>query len=250
MCELLVKAQDSTAAESAGKWRAGRIVAVMPDGHEWGDKEGLPDFYLIKVPGVTVDAAKAYLAEWNHDPAFELTASQVSTDSYRYKMTSSAVAAGGKGTITLSQVRNFFENWGASIFASTSDSVTFEFTVFDLATSNKFWSKDVSAITFTDDYDQTDHTILVGAGPTDEQIERNCLINDVEYVAPRSFKVTRNQIRQAMQADINAALQRVMVDRRRWYITGAGMTALANNGGVLTVTPAQLVNNLRDGYLD
>lgn len=57
MCELLVKAQDGL----NGVWLRGRIVTIMPDGHVWGSKETPPDFYIVKVTGVTVDAALQYL---------------------------------------------------------------------------------------------------------------------------------------------------------------------------------------------
>lgn len=250
MAEFLVKAQDSTAPESDAKWRAGRIVVVMPDGHEWGNKEGLPDFYLIKVPGVSVEDVKQYLAEWNHAITYTQNAHQTSTDGYRYTLTSSAIAAGGKGSLTLAKIQRFFDKWNASIHANTSSSVTFDVSIYGLATSTGFWGK--AAIFSETSYNETtgEHVIEVTTeSVTPAQIERNCLINEVEYVAPRSFKATR-AIRQAMRDDIERAFNSVMVDRRRWYVTSAGMTALANNGGVMTVTPAQFVNNIRDGYLD
>ncbi len=254
MAEFLVLANDSPAQESDAKWRAGRIVVIMPDDHEWGGQEGMPKFYLIKVPGVAVADAKAYIDEWNHSPSFSLDNSNPTIDGYRYTMTSSAVAAGGKGSLTLSKVRNFFESWGASMYANTSSSITFDFTIYDLVTSEKFWSKDVSVVTFSETSynEQTgEHVVeVVTESITDAQIERNCLINEVEYVAPRSFKVTRNQARNMMQSDIERALKGVMVDRRRWYVTAAGMTALAKNGGVISVTPSQFINNIRDGWLD
>lgn len=253
MAEFLVKAQDSTAQESDGKWRAGRIVVVMPDGHEWGVKEGLPVFYLIKVLGVTVEDAKQYISDWNHAITYNKDVHQQSTDGYRYTLTSSAVAAGGKGSLTLAKVQNFFDKWNASIQSNTSSSVTFDVSIYGLATSSGFWGKNTSAITFNEtSYNETtgEHIIeVITPEITDTQIEQNCLVNGVEYIAPRSFKVTR-AVRQAMRDDIEQAFSRLMVERRRWYVTAAGMNALANNGGVMTVTPTQFANNIRDGYLD
>lgn len=250
MAEFLVKAQDSTAQESDGKWRAGRIVVVMPDSHEWGLKEGLPDFYLIKVPGVTVSDAKQYISEWNHAITYTQDAHQASTDGYRYTLTSSAVAAGGKGSLTLTKVQNFFDKWNATIQSNTSNSVTFDVSIYGLATSTGFWGK-TATFNETSYNEITGEHIIEVITPeiTDAQIKRNCLINEVEYIAPRSFKVTRS-IRQAMREGIERTFNNVVVDRRRWYVTSAGMSALANNNGVITVTPSQFVNNIRDGYLD
>lgn len=36
------------------------IVVVRPDGWQWGSKECLPDFVVIKVPGMTMAAASQY----------------------------------------------------------------------------------------------------------------------------------------------------------------------------------------------
>ena len=49
MCEVLIVAEDRLVPESSGKWRKGDPVIAMPDGHEWGAKEGLPLFVVVSV---------------------------------------------------------------------------------------------------------------------------------------------------------------------------------------------------------
>lgn len=55
MAELLIKAIDAThpdpEIDKAGCYKAGDVVVVMEDGHEWGRKEGLPNFVVLKIPG-------------------------------------------------------------------------------------------------------------------------------------------------------------------------------------------------------
>lgn len=72
MCEILVKAIDFTnpdpVLDALGAWKQGMPVVVMDDGHEWGDREGLPKFWIVKLPGVTVESALKYIATWD-DPA-------------------------------------------------------------------------------------------------------------------------------------------------------------------------------------
>lgn len=70
-CELLVKAVDpiynsslSTNADNAGRTRKGMMVVVMEDGHEWGTKERLPLFVVIKIPGVDASRVAKYLQTW------------------------------------------------------------------------------------------------------------------------------------------------------------------------------------------
>jgi hypothetical protein len=76
MAELLVKAKkhwmdDFTQAQidelSAGQKESflarsqiGDIVVVRPDGWEWGREECLPNFVVIKLPGVSIEEAKVY----------------------------------------------------------------------------------------------------------------------------------------------------------------------------------------------
>lgn len=67
MAEFLVFAQghhwmdDSPAAAATcqksydARMKVGDIVVVRPDGWSWGKRECLPDFLIVKVPGLTVD---------------------------------------------------------------------------------------------------------------------------------------------------------------------------------------------------
>lgn len=63
------RADDDKAAELAKKDRAGCYkafdpVVVMPDGHEWGREEGLPKFWIVKIPGMAVETARRWIASW------------------------------------------------------------------------------------------------------------------------------------------------------------------------------------------
>lgn len=63
--EILVMAVDHTHSDATkdrrGSYKRGMPVVVMPDGHEWSHKEGLPDFVVIKIPGISVDKVMKYL---------------------------------------------------------------------------------------------------------------------------------------------------------------------------------------------
>ena len=63
MAEFLVRGV--TNGTTAGKWRRGDIVSVQADGWNWGSKEVAPDFYKIKVPGMSVAKARLLLGRWN-----------------------------------------------------------------------------------------------------------------------------------------------------------------------------------------
>lgn len=79
MAELLVRAEDhwmdSLTSEQVeamddrrkenyeARFQKGDVVCVKPDGHQWGKKEGLPKFIVVKVPNMTVEEAAVYLEE-------------------------------------------------------------------------------------------------------------------------------------------------------------------------------------------
>ena len=61
MCEFLVKAQDNPGDERQAK--TGDVIVCMPDGHQWGSGEALPDFEVVKMPGMTVEQGVLLCAE-------------------------------------------------------------------------------------------------------------------------------------------------------------------------------------------
>jgi hypothetical protein len=252
MAELLIKAVDAPVADSGGKWYAAQIVVVMEDGHEWGGKEGPPDFYILKIPGISKADAQDYISEWRHNVTFAIVNSQPSIDGFRLKLTSDAVSLSGKGTIVKAQVQAFFDKWNCTIKSNASNSVTFDVAIKDALCSEGFWGFNTSGIVFSEtQYNSTtgSHLIeVVTPSITDAQIQQKCAINGVAYVAPRSFLATRQEARDAFQADIADKFREIMVSRRRWYVSSIGMNQLAAAGGILTVTPAQAVANLVDGY--
>ena len=251
MAELLIMAADTGSSDPVGKWYGATIVNVQEDGHEWGREEGPPIFFILKVPGVSKADADEYLAEWRHNPTYTVVNSQPAQDSYRIRLESSAVSVSGKGAITLAQVQSFFTRWGCTIQSATSNSVTFNIRIFDALTSEGFWGLDVSGITFTEtEYNQStgSHLIAVGPGPTEAQIQQVCQRESVVYVAPRSFIATRAEARQKLQDEIVERFRDIGIARRRWFISAAGMTALQNAGGILSVTPQQFVANMTDGF--
>ena len=82
MAELLVKAMDSTHADSVkdmrGCYKTGMPVVVMEDGHIWGGEECLPRFVVIKIPTISVDVVKKYI-----EPEYQGVDNQGRPEMYR-----------------------------------------------------------------------------------------------------------------------------------------------------------------------
>ena len=71
MAEILIKARDAThpdpEVDRRGCYKRGDPVVVREDGHVWGAKEGLPNFRVLKIPGVPAAQIEGLIAEQTED---------------------------------------------------------------------------------------------------------------------------------------------------------------------------------------
>lgn len=65
MAQILVFAQNNTHSDPdedrRGCYKRGYCTVVAPDDHIWGNLERLPNFVVLKVPGVSVDKVRKYI---------------------------------------------------------------------------------------------------------------------------------------------------------------------------------------------
>lgn len=57
MAEILVRALASINSSAS---EVGDIIVVREDGSVWGKAEGLPEYLIIKLPGISVDTIKKF----------------------------------------------------------------------------------------------------------------------------------------------------------------------------------------------
>jgi len=64
MAELLIKAKEPWNNEDvqapSNRTRLGDIIVVKPDGWVWGKEEKLPNYVVIKLPGISIEIVKQY----------------------------------------------------------------------------------------------------------------------------------------------------------------------------------------------
>lgn len=64
-CEIAVKAVEAAhpdpEKDRRGRTKIGMPVVIHDDGHVWGSKEGLPNYYHIKIPLVSKERVQKYL---------------------------------------------------------------------------------------------------------------------------------------------------------------------------------------------
>jgi hypothetical protein len=64
MAELLIMLKNNVHPDpdidKRGCYKRGDIVLVMNDGHMWGPKEGLPIFFILKIPDLNPEVVRKY----------------------------------------------------------------------------------------------------------------------------------------------------------------------------------------------
>ena len=118
----------------------------------WGDLEGLPDFVQVDVSDGEMADVAALNAEWKQDLDWEVVQSVPSQDRHRLLIwTTNRRPRDGLGDPTVRKLQDYLATWGfTSIVAGSSNSgaqgVRGDIRVFDAATSQGFWERDVGAV--------------------------------------------------------------------------------------------------------
>jgi hypothetical protein len=97
-----LKKQDSYRARS----QKGDIIVVMPDGHVWGRVECLPEYIVVKAPGVTLADARQYAEPLYDNGAIVEDQKLIRVRKWHVPVAyvDAVIAAGGVATISRSVV--------------------------------------------------------------------------------------------------------------------------------------------------
>jgi hypothetical protein len=123
--ELIIKRQanyihpDPIVNESS-IYQRGDVVDIKPDGHLWGKEEhpmtttyNPPHFFIVKIPGITVEQARKYIQPRMDDidttkvttrRLFKLLADDVP------QWVKNSIQTTGEVTVTWAQIKNFVQN--------------------------------------------------------------------------------------------------------------------------------------------
>jgi len=113
MAELLVKSQSVDDTKDLTAWSRGHVVAVKPDGWEWGRLECPPKFCVVKISDATESDCEKYMRNKVdeelkvvaiRDLKFDLD------DATMSKTISDSIKDTGKVTVTKSQIETFFKS--------------------------------------------------------------------------------------------------------------------------------------------
>ena len=143
MAEILIKAVSAVHADPvkdrAGCHKKGDPIIIRPDGWSWGSKETLPDFVIIKVPGLDPATIASYMDSWRMAVSFAIITQTLPTDAFRIEITATSFnSSSGEGKITRSQVETFINSWGGSVAVVGDNSVRFDIAILNSLKSASF----------------------------------------------------------------------------------------------------------------
>lgn len=64
VCARTLRSHADPVKDRSGSYKIGMPVLAMSDGHVWGNLERLPDFVIIKVPGISTATLDKYFDVW------------------------------------------------------------------------------------------------------------------------------------------------------------------------------------------
>ena len=259
--------------------RKGAIVAHVEAGVETPSRHltGLqvsPRWIVIR-SDVTSAEVDSRMEAWPQDLDWALTSLNTALDSWHGDLGSVLFrSSDGYGMITQGQAENYLLAWSLSNLVFTSNSAAGDFTIFDLATSDRFWARDTTPFGFTElAYDESsgrhdirlDYSSLAGDNDAKvlaevearaEAVTQDTGSNTIDYAIwrgiPDHTPIGREErfgddmiktLKTAVREELDARL-----GLKRWRIKPAVVDAVINppNNGYGEATPSELLGFLQE----
>jgi len=266
MCEILVRGVDGTCGDPTANPRRGYLVVVQPDGHTWGNQECPPEYFIVKIPGLSPELTRLKTCLWNMKIQFVVLSSVPLTDTHTIKVSAVDFNSLGEGKITAAKVRAFLENWGAKNIIGADNSVTFTVKILDAIQTKKFWGGLRIDDLFFAEKSYTpatgNHRIEINYSLKifQDQKEKDQFIRAVQenatlvsHDAVQKFivlDILRSKVQQNFMEDVRQRVEPIMLRRRRFRLSEAAMIEIGNAGGILTVNSTKLNASVIDAVME
>jgi len=252
--ESLILAIDGTG------WRKkGYVIYEKDSPAVWGSREGLPTFIRVTITGdLTVEQARAYREPWNCMYDWTVNNHNVSLDGYRVTIFGDKVNTSGVGAITRTKLDNHLPNMGFVFFAEAANALTYDFSIYTVATSQWFWGRDLTDVTFQENsyVEGTGvHTIQADYGTAGWPMDRvaktveqkgGVVLTNIGSVI--TFTIERSVVNTRLKEHFRQFIDE-KVEERQFYVSTAYVDSVVAAGGTDTKTKAEflaLINNRLD----
>jgi hypothetical protein len=242
-----------------GSYVKGHIIAVQPDGHQWGNKEGLPNFIQVRVTdALTVEQAEVYRQRWKTTFDYEVVNHNMPQDGYRIRLWVNEASASGLNSISRGQVESYLLSWNAVYKSASENEVGFDFGVYESAISRNFWGAWILSIVFDHvAYDQgtgvhtidADYSALMVAPEKVEGLVLEVIADGGQVISHQDevirFEVDRQLVLQKLKKEIHDRLSSVF-EERQWYIAGTAVDNVIAQGGRVEIDKATFLSYLKN----
>jgi hypothetical protein len=263
--EFLIKNFNSTNpdpdSDRSGCCKRGMCVAMLPDGHTWGNLECLPKFVVIKVPGLTASEVEAYEGlrkVWRDDLAYEVTAQNAAQGWYDVRVWEQAASPSGANAIDgakRTKIEGYLTRWGCVSIAFADAALSFRISLWNAVRSVEFW--DITAAQMAEvSFELVSYTSGVGTIKVTvpeawkpEQItrkvtERGGAITSASHPV-YTFTIERGVLLSAFRQDIKRKAETTYMFQQHRILPSV-MDQIVTDGGVATLTKTQLLNAVQD----
>ena len=259
--------------------RKGAIVAHVEAGAETPSRhlQGLqvaPAWIVIR-SNVTVAQADTYMGPWPQDLDWTLASDNTALDSWHGDLSALLIrSSDGYGSITGTQALNYLTAWGLTNLVFSVNNAAGDFTIFDLATSDRFWARDTTPFGFSSlaydessgrhdirlDYsslaEDTDAQVLAEVEARAEVVTQNVGSSTIDYTVWRGIPDRPpsgndplpgddliKTLKTAVKLELDARL-----GLKRWRLKLAVVNAVIDppNNGYGEATPAELLGFLQE----
>jgi len=267
MCEILVRAVDGICEDPTANPRRGYLVVVQPDGHTWGNGERPPEYFIVKIPGLSDTLTRLKTCLWNMKIKFTtLSSDPLFDDMYTIKISATDFNSLGEGKITAAKVRTFLENWAATNIIGADNSVTFTVKILDAIQTTRFWGGlriddlffteksytpatgnhrieiNYSLKTFQDQNEKDQFILAVQENAT--------LVSHDEVQKLIVLDILRSKVQQNFMDDVRRQVESMVLRRRRFRLSEAAMIEIGNAGGILTIDSTKLNASVIDAVTE
>jgi hypothetical protein len=262
MSEFIFKRSDYAHTDSdkdrRGVHKKGDFVNYKPDG--WSDTPGWAQsqypvkFVVVKCPGISFEEAATadYRRAWRDDFDYEILGSNAAQGRYTVRVFEKNAGASNQNQITLNKVQAWLVKWGCNNISATTNSVQFDFRLWQAAQSEGFWDVDnisAKAAFVLNNYNATtgvaDITVTIVnestkvAAVSQRVVQQGGTVIETTATTVR-FNLERSVVLAKFRSDVKHALEKVY-KRHRYSISSAAVDAIIAAGGVVTYTKAQLL---------
>jgi len=236
--------------------KRGDVVEVRANDTPYSAMEKLPDFIVIKFPELLLAPVEEYQNGWDLVIDYEIVNHNAELDSYRIRAFSIMADNSGKGYLTRIQIENYLDQWNAAIFLVVPNVVVFDISIFNAIQSSIFWDdrSNLEDVVFSEIYNEVtgihevtaDYSAL-NLNPTYvERYIREKADNIISHSNREIvFTITRNNIFSEFKEDFKRKLARMKIAKRLYYFGKAVVDNVISRGGIITATPAELIQYLK-----